>query len=74
MKLWNFIKTKLSESKRIMLLVVIDSQGSSPGRQGFKMAVCEDSTLEGSVGGGVMEYNIVELGKAMLQLGRTGPI
>ncbi len=74
MKLWNFIKTKLSESKRIMLLVVIDSQGSSPGRQGFKMAVCEDGTLEGSVGGGVMEYNIVELGKAMLQLGRSGPI
>ncbi len=74
MKPWNFIKAKLSESKRIMLLVVIDSQGSSPGRQGFKMAVCEDGTLEGSVGGGVMEYNIVELGKAMLQLGRTGPI
>ena len=74
MKLWNFIKTKLTESKKIMLLVVIDSKGSSPGRRGFKMAVCDDGALEGSVGGGVMEYNIVELGKAMLQLGRPGPV
>lgn len=74
MKLWNFIKIKLEESKKMILLVVIDSQGSSPGRQGFKMVVCEDGEMEGSVGGGVMEYNIVELGKAMLQLGRPGPL
>ncbi len=74
MKFWNFIKIKLEETKKLMLLVVIDSQGSSPGRQGFKMAVCEDGELEGSVGGGVMEYNIAELGKAMLQLGRPGPL
>lgn len=74
MKFWNFVKRKLEESKRLMLLVVIDSKGSSPGRLGFKMAVCEDHELEGSVGGGKMEYDIVELGKAMLDLGRPGPV
>jgi len=73
-KFWNFVKSKLDESKKIMLLVVIDSKGSSPGRLGFKMAVCEDAVLEGSVGGGIMEYDIVELGKAMLELGRPGPV
>ena len=74
MKFWSFIKSKLEESKKLMLLIVIDSKGSSPGRKGFKMAVCEDGELKGSVGGGVMEYDIVELGKAMLSLGRSGPV
>ena len=74
MKLWNFINKKLCESKKIMLLVVISSKGSSPGRQGFKMAVCEDGDLEGSVGGGVMEFDIVELGKVMLELNKPGPV
>jgi len=41
-----------------MLLVVAESTGSSPGRQGFKMAVAADA-LEGSIGGGIMEVNLV---------------
>ncbi len=74
MELWKFIKNKLEHDKRIMLMVVIESNGSSPGRQGFKMAVSEDKELCGSIGGGTMEYDIVELGSAMLQLGKTGPV
>ena len=45
-----------------MLLVVAESSGSSPGRQGFKMIVAEDE-LAGSIGGGVMEVALVELAK-----------
>lgn len=74
MEFWKFIKNKLAEEKRMMLLVVIESNGSSPGRRGFKMAITEDKELAGSVGGGIMEYDIVELGFAMLQLGKTGPV
>lgn len=74
MKFWEFIKEKLEQSKKLMLLVVIDSKGSSPGRLGFKMAVCDDLDLAGSVGGGSMEYDIVELARAMLHLGRPGPV
>lgn len=43
-----------------MLLVVAQSSGSSPGRQGYKMAVGSDGELCGSIGGGVMEVNLVE--------------
>lgn len=74
MEIWKFIKKNLEQEKRVMLLVVIDSNGSSPGRQGFKMAISEDKELAGSVGGGIMEYDIVELGSAMLQLGKPGPV
>ena len=35
-----------------MLLVVAESSGSSPGRQGYKMAVGADGGLSGSIGGG----------------------
>ena len=49
-----------------MLLVVAESFGSSPGRQGYKMAVGVDGRLSGSIGGGVMEVNLVEQSRALL--------
>ncbi|HHL57475.1 MAG TPA: XdhC/CoxI family protein [Bacteroidetes bacterium] len=60
MQTWDFILAKLKNDTRLVLLVVIDSFGSSPGRKGFKMVVTEDGDLQGSVGGGVMEYRLVE--------------
>lgn len=49
-----------------MLLVVAESSGSSPGRQGYKMAVGADGELCGSIGGGVMEVNLVEQSRSIL--------
>ncbi len=49
-----------------MLLVVAESSGSSPGRQGYKMAVGADGELTGSIGGGVMEVNLVEQSRSIL--------
>ena len=63
MIIWEFIKSNLKKDKKVMLMVVIDNQGSSPGRRGFKMAVAEDGKMNGSIGGGLMEYNLVELAK-----------
>ncbi len=60
MNIWKFIHNKLKERHQVVLMVVIDHSGSSPGRRGFKMAVAEDGELSGSIGGGVMEYRLVE--------------
>ncbi len=49
-----------------MLLIVAESKGSSPGRQGYKMAVGADGELVGSIGGGVMEVSLVEKAKTLL--------
>ena len=49
-----------------MLLVVAESSGSSPGRQGYKMAVGADGELFGSIGGGVMEVNLVDDSRKIL--------
>lgn len=49
-----------------MLLYVLESKGSSPGRQGFFMAVNARGQMEGSIGGGIMEHKFVEMAKEKL--------
>jgi len=53
--------------QRVVLLYVLESKGSSPGRRGFKMAVAGDSEFCGTIGGGIMEHKLVEMAKARLQ-------
>lgn len=50
-----------------MLLYVLESKGSSPGRQGFFMTVNAKGEMEGSIGGGIMEHKFVELAKERLR-------
>ena len=69
MDVWEFIEDKLSANINVMLLYVLDSQGSSPGRKGFKMAVTTDGDLCGTIGGGIMEYKLVENARSFLHSG-----
>lgn len=67
MKVWNFIREELSENRKVMLITVVERNGSSPGIVGFKMAVSESGDMSGSIGGGVMEYNMVNLARKKLK-------
>ncbi len=67
MNIWNFIEDKLKKGNSLYLMIVVDSKGSSPGKQGFCMAVSSDKELFGSIGGGSMEFNMVEYCKELLQ-------
>jgi xanthine dehydrogenase accessory factor len=62
LEIWQFAAERLEQNEAVMLLVVAESAGSSPGRQGFKMIVARDE-LSGSIGGGVMEVRLVEQAK-----------
>jgi len=66
---WEFINEKLSANVNVMLLFVLESEGSSPGRKGFKMAVTADGDMCGTIGGGIMEHKFVEKAKSLLQSG-----
>ena len=66
LELWQFVAEKLKQKQTVMLLVVANSAGSSPGRQGFKMAVAADE-IAGSIGGGVMEVRLVEQAKLKIK-------
>jgi xanthine dehydrogenase accessory factor len=48
-------------------MIVVNSEGSSPGRPGFKMLVSSTGDLNGSIGGGIMEYNLVEQARKKLK-------
>ncbi len=64
---WNLIAESLHENIPVMLLYVLESKGSSPGRQGFFMAVNAGGKMQGSIGGGIMEHKFVELAKERMQ-------
>ena len=66
MYIWKFIQNKLQHNQNVMLLFVVESKGSSPGRQGFKMAVSSDESFEGTIGGGIMEFKLVEKARNLL--------
>lgn len=72
MDIWHFLQQKLSDHIPAMLLFVLESEGSSPGRQGFKMAVAADGTILGTIGGGIMEHKLVEKARAMLDQPSAG--
>lgn len=65
--LWDFIGSSLENNTGVVLMYVLESNGSSPGRQGFAMAVNAAGQMHGSIGGGIMEHKFVEMCRGMLQ-------
>lgn len=64
--LWLQVLAALGSGERCMLLVVVESLGSSPGRAGFKALVTSAGELHGSIGGGGMEHKLVEMARVEL--------
>ncbi|GEO07982.1 XdhC family protein [Segetibacter aerophilus] len=67
LQVWQLISRSLGEGVPVMLLYVLESFGSSPGRAGFFMAVNARGELQGSIGGGIMEHKFVEMAKEKLK-------
>jgi xanthine dehydrogenase accessory factor len=70
---WQLAAVSLQAGQPVALLCVLTSEGSSPGRQGFKMAVTANS-MAGSIGGGIMEHKFVELARALLAEAGSAPV
>lgn len=70
MTTWQFLQNQ-HPVQPCALLYVLNSEGSSPGRQGFKLALASDGSMNGSIGGGIMEFKLVELAKELLKKGET---
>ncbi len=73
MQFWNDILSELHHGESICLMCVMQSKGSSPGRQGFKQFVSSGGNLQGSIGGGVMEQKLVDYAKVLLQESHSNP-
>ena len=66
LSVWKLVNKSLLDHIPVMLLYVVESSGSSPGRQGFAMAVNVQGAMQGSIGGGIMEHKFVEMAKEHL--------
>ncbi|MCC2545100.1 XdhC family protein [Hymenobacter sp. BT175] len=71
---WQLISASLADEVPVMLLQVVGSQGSSPGRQGFRMAVNARGEMQGSIGGGIMEHKFVQLARERLTQSAAEPV
>lgn len=65
--IWNLAFSSLQRGIPVLLLYVLESRGSSPGRQGFFMVVNAQGEMEGSIGGGIMEHKFAEMARERLR-------
>jgi xanthine dehydrogenase accessory factor len=70
---WTLAAAALRAGQPAALLCVVRSEGSSPGRQGFKMTVTAEA-VAGSIGGGIMEHKWVELARQRQRAGDYTPL
>jgi xanthine dehydrogenase accessory factor len=64
---WRLALSSVQRGLPALLMYVLESKGSSPGRQGFFMVVTLSGEIEGSIGGGIMEHKFTEMARERLR-------
>ena len=64
---WELISDSLLADKEAVLLVVVENTSGSPGRAGFKMVLNQEGESAGTIGGGIMEHQLLKKAESMLQ-------
>lgn len=72
MQPWQWLYNVLSDEPAV-LLIVVASTGSSPGKVGAKMAVSAHAST-GTIGGGAFETELLNTARAMLAAGFDEPV
>lgn len=68
-KILREILEELEKGKSSALITLTDISGTNPGRIGSLMGVFDDGTVLGTVGGGKVEYEIIELANKSIRDG-----
>ncbi|MBZ0199208.1 MAG: XdhC/CoxI family protein [Ignavibacteriaceae bacterium] len=55
-----------------VIATVVSTQGSAPGKTGFKMIIDSDTKCTGTVGGGGVEFAVIEEAKKRIVSGESG--
>ncbi len=56
--------------RRVVLATVVRASGSVPRREGTRMLIFPDGSIEGTVGGGDLEHRVVQAGMEIFETGR----
>lgn len=70
---WEFVRAGLQSEEPLLLLWVVESGGSSPGKPGFKMAVTGRGARCGTIGGGAVEKDLADKAEDLLARGTGRP-
>ena len=70
---WETTDSLLEKGQNVFLTLVADHTQHSPGTTGAKLLVAKDIDPVGTIGGGIMEYNILKRAKKILDQGSFTP-
>lgn len=68
---WKTLDSHLQDGRRVFVALVAAHGDHSPGTSGAKLLVPERGEPLGSVGGGIMEYNLIQRARTVLEKGDT---
>lgn len=71
MDIFDFIAEKKQQGQNLVLATVVRTHGSSPAEPGKKMAIAEDLSRAGTVGGGALEARVIKEAKDVLAEKKT---
>jgi xanthine/CO dehydrogenase XdhC/CoxF family maturation factor len=66
MSFWRRVLDRVESDGRVFVALVVDHSIHSPGTTGARLAVFESGETVGTLGGGIMEVNLVERARAAL--------
>lgn len=66
LEIYRRLALELSAGRPVGLATIIQQLGSSPRSQGSKMLICQDGSLLGSIGGGLMEAQAIREARNLL--------
>ncbi|MBN2571711.1 MAG: XdhC family protein, partial [Ignavibacteriales bacterium] len=72
-KFWNLILDELKNNNDVILLIVAESEGYTPGSVGFKMILTESGKTFGTIGGGQLEFDLIGKAKHLLKQNNSEP-
>jgi xanthine dehydrogenase accessory factor len=72
-KYWDIVSSLLNNGQNVFLAMVAEHTPHSPGTTGAKLLVAKECDPVGTIGGGIMEYNLVKRAKDILEIGSFTP-
>lgn len=70
MRIYKVIAERLAHGDRMAVATVVRTQGSVPRGEGTKILIFADGRIEGTIGGGEMENNVIALGLEVMRTGK----
>ena len=70
LELWKYTRSIIENGNPLMMTIVMDARESTPGKQGFRMVAGLNGEINGSVGGGKMEFDVIQESAESLKSGK----